>query len=286
MRATSRAAFAAASYPLPPQISASAMASVETTFVFRPGGVANKNVFTSWPALFAAASVVAGPRTVEFDASLAPTVIPAGAWDFGIWDVMFFGSTTTNFGDTTVTIVDGATLAGVYAFFDVAIRYQGNTAPCMTPPFRAQLHFYGEANVRSDGLSPFVRAGAGTTVHNYFLHDSTGILTGVSPALEVFGPNSRIFLNLLDAADVQTDTLANTGGTAMVLVTRSTASNFSFTQTACPGGVLVLGSTYIQANDAVIESYTPAVLADWSGIPPTSVANALDRIAAKITPIP
>lgn len=33
-------------------------------------------------------------------------------------------------------------------------------------------------------------------------------------------------------------------------------------------------------------SYNPSVLADWSGTPPTDVRNALDRIAAKITPIP
>ena len=32
--------------------------------------------------------------------------------------------------------------------------------------------------------------------------------------------------------------------------------------------------------------YVPSNLANWSGVAPTSVANALDRIAAKITPIP
>ena len=32
--------------------------------------------------------------------------------------------------------------------------------------------------------------------------------------------------------------------------------------------------------------YTPAVLADWSGTAPTSLAEALDRIAAALTPIP
>lgn len=38
--------------------------------------------------------------------------------------------------------------------------------------------------------------------------------------------------------------------------------------------------------DAIRMTYTPAVLANWSGVAPTSIANALDRIAAKITPIP
>ena len=42
----------------------------------------------------------------------------------------------------------------------------------------------------------------------------------------------------------------------------------------------------LDIQSATDVSYTPAVLADWSGTAPTSVANALDRIAAKITPIP
>jgi hypothetical protein len=48
-----------------------------------------------------------------------------------------------------------------------------------------------------------------------------------------------------------------------------------------------LGATSIvQIDDAVGVTYTPADLVHWSGVAPTSVKNALDRIAAKITPIP
>jgi hypothetical protein len=39
-------------------------------------------------------------------------------------------------------------------------------------------------------------------------------------------------------------------------------------------------------NTALGLGYVPSNLADWSGTPPVSVQNALDRIAAKITPIP
>lgn len=42
----------------------------------------------------------------------------------------------------------------------------------------------------------------------------------------------------------------------------------------------------VLANDSFGLAYTPAVLADWSGVAPASVKEALDRIAAKITPIP
>lgn len=39
-------------------------------------------------------------------------------------------------------------------------------------------------------------------------------------------------------------------------------------------------------NNAIGLAYTPNNLVDWSGTAPTSVSDALDRIAAKITPIP
>jgi hypothetical protein len=41
----------------------------------------------------------------------------------------------------------------------------------------------------------------------------------------------------------------------------------------------------VVSDKALSMSYAPAVLANWSGTAPTSVANALDRIAAKIGPI-
>lgn len=56
---------------------------VPTTFVFRPGGVAGANVYTSWAALYAVYSTVAGPKFVLFDDSIeSPCVIPAGAYNF------------------------------------------------------------------------------------------------------------------------------------------------------------------------------------------------------------
>lgn len=47
-------------------------------------------------------------------------------------------------------------------------------------------------------------------------------------------------------------------------------------------------TTFITINQSLGSqtAYTAALVANWSGTNPTSVANALDRIAAKITPIP
>lgn len=53
---------------------------------FAPGGTSSPGVYTTWASLFATVSAVAGPLTIEFDGSLAPTpnvcVIPAGTYAF------------------------------------------------------------------------------------------------------------------------------------------------------------------------------------------------------------
>jgi hypothetical protein len=46
------------------------------------------------------------------------------------------------------------------------------------------------------------------------------------------------------------------------------------------------GTTLIRVDDAFGLAYTPGNPADWVAPPPTTVQEALDRIAAKITPIP
>ena len=51
-------------------------------FVYRPGGVPDGNVYTSFAVLAAALAVVQGPKIVEIDDSVTtPAVIPAGAFD-------------------------------------------------------------------------------------------------------------------------------------------------------------------------------------------------------------
>jgi hypothetical protein len=42
----------------------------------------------------------------------------------------------------------------------------------------------------------------------------------------------------------------------------------------------------VLSSEQLDDWYVPSRVADWSGVAPSSVANALDRIAAKITPIP
>lgn len=57
------------------------VALAPSRFVFRPGGNPSGNVFTDWPKLVASAQRHGGSKTVSFDDSIEPAVIPPGTWD-------------------------------------------------------------------------------------------------------------------------------------------------------------------------------------------------------------
>ncbi len=61
--------------------SGASIRGIQTTFVYRPGFTGSApNVFTSWPALMAAADNVQGPKTIQIDDSIVtPAVIPSSA---------------------------------------------------------------------------------------------------------------------------------------------------------------------------------------------------------------
>lgn len=111
-------------------------------FIFRPAEPAPAgNVFASWAALVAAAAAAVGSKLVYFDDTLAPCVIPAGAWDFGS-STTFAGSDGLPSGSggpntTPVTIDDGATLAHVFEFRSLDITSNTTTSVILTPLFGA-----------------------------------------------------------------------------------------------------------------------------------------------------
>jgi len=67
-----------------------------------------------------------------------------------------------------------------------------------------------------------------------------------------------------------------------------TGGNIGNTPASSPGSwdvYLPLGATGPTGATGASASYTPADSADWTGADPTTVAEALDRIAAALGPI-
>ncbi|MHA2066422.1 MAG: hypothetical protein ACXABY_18780, partial [Candidatus Thorarchaeota archaeon] len=81
--------------------------AVQTTFVYRPGGIAADNVYTTWASLVADVALVEGPKIVQIDDSIVtPAPIPAGSYDFS--DVTIVGDPEIRGVPPVMILSDGA----------------------------------------------------------------------------------------------------------------------------------------------------------------------------------
>ena len=263
--------------------------TVAATFVLRPGGVQYRNVFTTWAALMAAFRQL-DPSTKKFvviDNSLADCHVttaasaPGGAWNVNqtyFWAAVAGGGSTRN-----LIIDDGA--AFVFNYMDsenvvwicnasappIDIANVGNNVPAFHLRFGAMQSTAGSApliRIRSAGL-------IGLT-----LHDRAQIANGGAPVFQVDAGATQT-VRCFDATTISPSSF--TGAGAII----ATASAEAIVSASQPG---VTGSFTIQLLAMAPQvAYTPADATKWVGPAPTTVQQALDRIAANTTnthPIP
>jgi hypothetical protein len=253
-------------------------------FVFQPGGTPKGNVYIDWATMMASVGLVAGPKWIQIDGTFAQTTVPAGTWNVddvtltihGIADGYDFGGNTG-----TLYFVDGAHLA----FQNLVIEQLWCVLLGSTPVATAAQ---GAVLTLDLGASIF----AGVAAPAPFLEIATNALPGVgifmrggssvgggvasTPIFQVDTGVSNAFLYLSDSSYVAPSALSGAG--TLVVYLSPDAAVYP------PQSI----STLVQSNqgDVVRENYTPATIANWSGTAPSSAANALDRIAAKVGPIP
>ncbi len=127
-------------------------------FIFRPGGVAAGNVYTTWATLHAAVDAFDGEKLVLLDDSAGVPSVSAGTWDISGWTFRGFDPTTTpvlNWPDgTAITsvagfrlVLDNVQFLGVHSsgyivtftsFATVILREGADVAAGSNPFFRVQ----------------------------------------------------------------------------------------------------------------------------------------------------
>jgi hypothetical protein len=237
---------------------------LEYAFVYRPGGVPGGTVYTTAASLKAAMLLVQGPKIVQVDDSIvSPAVLPAGTYAFDA--VTFVGATLS----TALHLDDGVHFTGSSITFEGIQVDSAATTPIVSTPGLYFLYLVNETNlVMSDG-APFTDGASGGTyiwsIFNSGVGDGTHAVGGSTVGSTI--------------ANIVFSTIA-----AHAFAGAGTLLSFdsSSTVTAPQGAGVVITP---ESNSAEV-TYTAAVVANWSGTNPTSVKNALDRIAAKITPIP
>jgi hypothetical protein len=249
---------------------------VTSSFVYQPGGTAHGNVFTSFPELMDAVSRTPGIKSIlvdgTFSSALSP--VPAGTWN--VDNCTFYGYTDPVTGFVGVLqFEEGARFTGgTTYFYNIILRNNSSTAPFTYAGNGAGLYFIEAALQSNPGKAPCIHATATTTHFTLIGVHEVVLGEGTTPVLQCDAP-TEIEVQLSNHSIV----FANaTLGTGTIDFEYDSDTNLFFPQ----AGTIA----FLPQGKAANTTYTPANLANWSGVAPTNVADALDRIAAKITPIP
>lgn len=242
-------------------------------FVFRPGGVAGGNVYTSETTLNAAVAAARGARRILIDTTLGAAVWES-TMDFGTEQgpVEVLGTPSVT-GVTALTLADGANIRGVDTWTDLAITVT-STVPVMDGPVAGDIlyAFRGKTSVICTGGAPLVkptRIGGNTLA--IVLEDDARFLNGGYAVAEV--PNTyAIRCDVRDRATVGANTLKGSNRANFV----SRHGSYATASATQVGG----SSWSYQEFTAIGVSYDATLVAE--GIAGTSVQGAIDFLKQQV----
>ena len=241
--------------------------------VYRPAGVAGGNVFTSWPALMTERAKLNGPWFLQVEPGVLPVAsVPAGAWNLDSATI------SSNGFSSILEFENGATATFTNLRVTAGVVLQANSAAAIwTTGAVGKTTTVSVDNlgaIQSITAVPFF---SNTTVGQILeiIVSQQGVLGDAAhPVVQVAGPTGLVFA--VGSSTINANALMNGGGVNQVAVS-------SDSQIFAPQGASWVELMSSQSNST---AYVPSNLANWSALSPGNVANALDRIAAKITPIP
>jgi hypothetical protein len=249
--------------------------------VFRPGGVASSTVAVT-PAQVTSAQAN-GAITLYVDSSLGAATLPAGyslpPFPGGI--IGFNGYNGGGFSaPDTLTVSDTANITGLSYAVCVKIVFHCVSEPGIVDTrtqvlLRLDTAFIG---LLAGAAVPIYSVPTGHIYEIFALPDST--VNSAAAGVAAFFGNTGTLIGFAGTdSTFGATSLGNAAGSTVLFLNDSSSSPPTFT--------LIAGSITLIALDAAVNmAYTATTVANWSGTNPTSVGNALDRIAAHITPIP
>jgi hypothetical protein len=219
--------------------------------VFRPGGTAGGNVYTTWASALAALALVNGKKTLQFDDSItSPIVLPTGSFD--MTDTEWIGARPPNDSSVQVTISDGTSLPNLYQLgSDLTItNLNATTAPVVIPAGASVTIEIGFSpsgaytQLVNNGAAPFFDCSAGGAGFFAFFRVQ-GRFSGTSPMVS-FGaaaPTSALGnagIILLDNAQIYSNMFAGTNGAQMLtLLYAGTTATFGNIASSVFAGTVV-----------------------------------------------
>lgn len=254
--------------------------------VFRPGLETSSGlVFNNWSALY---NVLQrnrlGPIQIWFDDTQGSIVIPTASEPWNMYNVTWVGPNDYDGLNqnrfTVITIQEGAHLIRLnHLQGSLLVVYEGTTSACMRSTNNQApdlLRLEQGAALRCNGTQPFLEVLDQSC--NVQLSQFASLQTGNTPCLECSSNVASLWIFVGSVSGVATNTLAGSG--TMVVLKQDLTAVISATQ---PQATALTFLDNVSANQM---AYVPADLLQWGGVAPTSVADALDRLAQAVGPVP
>jgi len=255
-------------------------------FIYKPGAVAPlpPRTYNNFATLYADAILHKGPVIIVIDDTIvSPAPIPAGNWLFPDKNLILSGIGSRS---VSADLQDQCKFSGLLEVTEFLTLNSYSSSPIITIPLSTNpepdiLILSRGSSLNNFGTSFFFDAlpnaifvialtlGCGLDTPNIVNLQPT--MFGITGVVTFAANSSRIV----------SDFVTGDATGAWVGIEVGTSNIISQVQP----NLLGIISIQLDAQSTRL-NYSPANLADWSGIPPTSVSDALDRIAAKITPIP
>ena len=272
-----------------------------TTYVYQPGGTTSGNTYSSFTALYAAASAAKSaspgiPILCRIDDSFtSPAVMPAATYNFDGWTFAGVANYNTSSGGAALQLANGVIIQGASAGGNITlsiedtlqVSYVGGgtviTANGSTQEINISLKdgVYLENTATgtfvavSNGAAVFIQGTHGVVIESTFTSPTISIATGSYGYIDMLGG--------CVIGDGTHTAVTNTGGTIYAqLYAHSEAGTSAFSGTgtdvyydsAIPptqgAGVVIADAIY----------YNPAVPTGWNPVPGT-IRTALDQIEAR-----
>ena len=260
------------------------------SIVYQPGAPATiAPVYKTWAEIENVVNSLEGCCELLFDmtGSGYPLSVPATANLDGKGRLQIRGVGPN--GEAAFAIEDGGQIKNVMSWHDIVVRGKSNIkAPVLYDIPGMIVECFDATFTFNEVCSQPVLQVADTVAQyiSFFFEVSSELRNNHNPGHAVIdsGASNELFVSIgaLFFASPFNGTIS--GPASATLNVQTDGSVPPATAAEFP---LFLG-TFVGAliDDAANISYTPANPVDWNGTPPKTIKEALDRIAAKITPIP
>lgn len=179
------------------------------TFVLRPGGTTDRNVFTTWAALYAATQLVLGPVLIEVDSSIAPATVPAGTYNFPD-GVLFQGHDFFS----QLDFATGAFLVSEFLVIQsITFHNDGATSP-YSPTATSEMLVYDAVIESGAGAAPWMHVTVTTVVSALVIDGFSFIGDGVHAAITV-DAGQVLTMTLIGSSVISAGTIVGAGSVGL-----------------------------------------------------------------------